>query len=311
VVADITLRSLHLGLRVTGIIFNPSARGEKAHHFRDHLAELGAGVRILPTTGPGDARLLARQLAVEGIETITAAGGDGTVNEVLNGVADAPEGLTRCRIAVIPLGTVNVFAKEIGIPERLDRAWSVIRAGHERTIDLPLAKFTIAHGRREQRHFMLLAGAGLAARAIERVDWKLKKRFGPLAYLWAGVQAMRPPRPEVQVRIKEECLAGPLVEIGGGEFYGGRFVFFPGAKLDDGLLEVTLLPRLNWGVLARVFFRVISRRLRTTPEVILRRTAELTLTAPKPMPFHLDGDVVGELPATLSVRPRALRVVVP
>ncbi len=296
---------------MTGIIFNPSARGEKARSFQRHLAQLGKDIRVLPTRGPGDARILARELVVTGCRTVVAAGGDGTVNEVLNGLADAPDGLVQARLAVIPLGTVNVFAKQIALPGRFERAWEVIQQGAERVLDLPEAEFTRPSGERERRKFILMAGTGLSARAIERVDWNLKKRWGPAAYIWAGVEAMRPPRPEATVTIGVERFTSPWVEIGNGEFYGGRFVLFPGAVLDDGQLNVTLLPRLNWLILARIFLQVLTRRLLHSPLALLRPATALTLESGAPLPFHLDGDVVGQLPATLTVQPQALRVVVP
>ncbi|MBN9690869.1 MAG: diacylglycerol kinase family lipid kinase [Verrucomicrobia bacterium] len=296
---------------VIGIIFNPTARGDKARQFRAHLAELGPDVRVLPTAGPGHARTLAATLAAEGFATITAAGGDGTVNEVLNGLAETPGGLERCRLAVIPLGTVNVFAKETGIPTGFHRAWSVIQAGRERLIDLPQAEFSDADGNLETRYFILMAGAGLGARAIERVDWELKKRFGPLAYVWAGCQAMRPPHPKVTVEFDGTRHRAPLIEVGAGRFFGGRFVLFPGAHLEDGQLGVTLLTKLTWLSLIRLGCRVVLRQLRTNSETVVRRTQLVKLSCPTPMPLHLDGDLVGHLPATLTIRQRALRVLVP
>lgn len=130
---------------------------------------------------------------------MVAAGGDGTVNEVLNGLADVPGALDKTRLAVIPLGTVNVLAKELGIPSDFAAAWKVIRQGREWRIDLPQATFTGLDGRPETRCFALLAGTGLSARAIAGVDWSQKKRFGQLAYMVAGIRAMRPPLPMVTV----------------------------------------------------------------------------------------------------------------
>ena len=153
-----------------GILFNPTARGEKALLFRERLSELGSGVRVLPTRGPGDARVLAAELARDGIETVVAAGGDGTVNEVLNGLADVPGALDRTRLALIPLGTVNVLAKELGIPSDFDAAWHVIQRGHERRIDLPHAEFIGLDGSRRQpcsRKQGELAGLVVALEADE------------------------------------------------------------------------------------------------------------------------------------------------
>ena len=125
-----------------------------------------------------DARRLAAEAVREGFEVIAAAGGDGTLNEVLNGIADVPEGLERVRLGVLPLGTINVFARELGIPQRFDLAWQTLRSGRETKIDLPVVEYG-AGGARARRCFAQLAGAGLDARAIELVNWPLKKRIGP------------------------------------------------------------------------------------------------------------------------------------
>src|SRR6266480_3952128 len=119
------------------VIFNPAARGEKALRFRAHLNRLSHQCTLKPTTAVGSGQTLAAEAVREGFETVVAAGGDGTLNEVLNGIGDEPDGYARVRLGVLPLGTVNVFAREIGMPLDLRRAWKVIRRGRESVIDLP------------------------------------------------------------------------------------------------------------------------------------------------------------------------------
>src|SRR6185503_12845278 len=148
------------------VIFNPVARGDKARHFREQLGTLAARSELRPTTGPGSGRELAAIAVKDGFDVVVAAGGDGTVNEVLNGVADAPDGLDRVRFAVLPLGTVNVFAREIRMPKKLAEAWEVIMAGRETRIDLPQAEFETAKGP-QRRYFAQMAGAGWDSLAID------------------------------------------------------------------------------------------------------------------------------------------------
>ena len=131
----------HLRVR-TCVIFNPAARGSKARHFRHHLGDMAGQSAFKATTAPGDARRLAAEAVADGFELVVAAGGDGTVNEVLNGLGDAPDGFARTRFGVLPLGTVNVFARELKIPPRLERAWEILRRGHETKIDLPRVEFS-------------------------------------------------------------------------------------------------------------------------------------------------------------------------
>jgi YegS/Rv2252/BmrU family lipid kinase len=296
---------------VTGIIFNPTARGEKATRFRRHLGDLGDEVRIVPTRCAGDAREIAAELVTAGCDPVVAAGGDGTVNEVLNGICDVPGGLERTRLGVIPLGTINVFAKETGIPGDFPGAWKVIQAGKELLMDLPCAEFSGPDGTRVRRHFILMAGAGLDSSAIELVDWNLKKKVGPLAYVWAGIRAMQRPHPAIEVAVDGRRHTVELAEIGNGRFYGGRFPVFPDARLDDGEFDATLFPRVNWPCALRVFLRLLVNRLATSPDAILLRARELHLSAPTPVPLQLDGDIVGTLPATITLRPRTLRVLRP
>ena len=255
--------------------------------------------------------MLAADLAREGVETIVAAGGDGTVNEVLNGLADVPGALDTTRLAVIPLGTVNVLAKELGIPSGFAAAWQVIQQGRERRIDLPRATFVGSDGRRETRCFAILAGAGLSTRAIAGVDWSQKKRFGLLAYLVSGIRAMRPPHPKITVTSASHTTAGPLVEIGSGHYFGGRLELFPGTRLDDGRIGVTVVTHLDWTTLIGTWIRMILGRIRSSSVRQVFQTDRLELSCAVPMGLHLDGDLVGMLPASITVHPRALRIVVP
>src|SRR6516162_4286236 len=134
--------SLSKSYRVrTCVIFNPTAKGNKARNFRRHLDEFAADCALKQTTAVGDARKLAAQAVAEGFEIIVAAGGDGTLNEVLNGIGDVPDGFERARLGVLPLGTVNVFAQELGISASLEDAWNTIQRGHEARIDLPWVEF--------------------------------------------------------------------------------------------------------------------------------------------------------------------------
>lgn len=293
------------------IIFNPTARGDKAVQFRDQLGTIAKGLELRPTDAAGAARRLARQAVEEGFTTLIAAGGDGTVNEVLNGLCDVPDGPERARLAVIPLGTVNVFAKELRIPSRLQSALAIALGQSTRTIDLPAAEFTRAtDGKRERLHFAQLAGAGLDARAIEKVQWKLKKKFGPLAYVIAGFSALKDNCPPIRVMSEERSAEGELVLLGNGRFYGGRFEIFPGARMNDGLLDVAVFPKASLSSLVGFGAGVLSGKVHRFTGAAVWRSRSLTLECSGRMPFELDGDNVGHLPVTLTLEPGRLRVAV-
>ena len=292
------------------VIFNPAARGNKARRFRRFLNELSQQCALKATSAPGDARRLAQAAVATGYDVVAAAGGDGTVNEVLNGIGDEPDGFKRARLGVLPLGTVNVFARELKIPLRLERAWRVLKRAREMKIDLGLAQYS-EDGRPQQRYFMQLGGAGLDARAIELVSWKLKKTAGPLAYVVAGLQALAERQPCIRANANGQSIEGELALFGNGKFYGGSFGIFPGADLSDGRLDVCAFPKVNVPSLLQLAPGFVMRR-RFSERRLRRLSGErIELTSDVPTAFELDGEWVGYLPATFSVERERLRVVVP
>jgi len=292
------------------VIFNPTARGDKARRFRRHLDAISAECDLKMTAAPGDARKLAKEAVAQGVEIIVAGGGDGTVNEVLNGIGDAPDGFERSRLGVLPLGTVNVFARELGIPSKLEGAWNIIRQERESKIDLPWVEFG-ANGHRQKRYFVQLAGAGLDARAIELVKWQVKKVVGPLAYVMAGFHALLGPPSKIGVRGGKHSSAGGLVMIGNGRLYGGEFRLFPKADLRDGLLEICVLPQVNWFTLVRCSPELLLRGVLPASSHELFQAESVTLTSESPTPLQIDGELIGQLPATFSLERSRLRVIAP
>ena len=294
----------------TCVIFNPTARGNKAKRFRRHLDELGAHCTLKLTATAGDARRLAAEAIGEGFEVVVAAGGDGTLNEVLNGMGDAPEGFDRARLGILPLGTVNVFARELLIPTKLERAWEIIGRGRETRIDLPCVDYR-HNGTPQRRYFAQLAGAGLDARAIELVKWQVKKLVGPLAYVLAGLHAILGPPATITTTSAGQSATGGLVLVGNGRLYGGQFTLFPRANLRDGLLDVCVLPRVNWLTLARCGPQLLLRGTLPASVTHLFQAESLTLAGAASTPLEVDGELIGQLPATFSLQRSRLRVIVP
>jgi diacylglycerol kinase (ATP) len=292
------------------VIFNPVAKGEKAERFRRQLDAIGATGTLKQTTAPGDARRLAAEAVSEGHELLIAAGGDGTLNEVLNGIGDAPDGFARACLGVLPLGTVNVFARELGIPLTVEQAWTVIRNGRETRIDLPRVEF-LADGVKQRRHFAQLAGAGLDARAIELVSWSHKKAIGPLAYILAGLKAMAGKLPQIKFTAGTSLTAGELVLVGNGRLYGGNYKLFPQADLRDGLLDVCVFPRAGWLTLARCGLPLLACGNVSAGAVQRFQAETFTLSSESRVPFELDGELIGHLPATFSFGRDQLRVLSP
>ncbi len=292
------------------VIFNPAARGNKARRFRRYFDEMSQQCTFKPTTAPGDARRYATSAVATGYDLIVAAGGDGTVNEVVNGIGDEPDGYQRARLGVLPLGTVNVFARELKIPAHMPDAWKILRRGQETKIDLGRVDF-LEEGKPQQRYFMQLAGAGLDARAIELVSWKLKKNAGPLAYVVAGFQALAEKQPRIAVHADGKKLEGELVLFGNGKFYGGPFDIFPGADFRNGRLDLCVFPKVNMSSLLSLVPGFLARRKLSEHRVSRLRAEKFEVTSDIPAAFELDGEWIGNLPATFSVEPQKLRVVVP
>jgi len=292
------------------VIFNPAARGNKARRFRRHLDEMAQQSVFKATTAPGDAQRFAATAVAEGFDVIVAAGGDGTVNEVLNGIGDTPEGFSRVRLGVLPLGTVNVFARELKIPLRLESAWAMLRRAKEIKIDLGRVDY-LQDAKPAKRYFMQLAGAGLDARAVELVSWKLKKNAGPLAYVVAGFQALAEKQPHICVSAGGKKVEGELVLLGNGKYYGGSFEIFPGATLNDGLLDACVFPKVALGALLRLAPGFILHRRFSEKLVGLVRAQKIEITSETAVAFELDGEWAGHLPATFSVEAQKLRVIVP
>lgn len=306
----------------TCVIFNPTARGNKASRFRQHLDEIARECTLMRTTCAGDARRLAREAVQAGFEIVVAAGGDGTLNEVLNGIGDAPEGFQKACLGVLPLGTVNVFARELAIPSRLEAAWQIIQNKKETQIDLPWVDFIRAQsapcepgtspaGERERRYFAQLAGAGLDARAIELVKWEVKKKIGPLAYVLAGLHAVLGPPSVIEARGPKQVETGGLVLIGNGRLYGGQFRLFPGADLRDGTFDVCVFPRVSWLTLAQCGPSLLLRGTVPSSTTRVFSADTLTLSSSTPTPLQIDGELIGKLPATLGIQRLGLRLIAP
>lgn len=291
----------------TCVIFNPTAKGDKARRFRKHLDEFASRCTFKLTAGPNDARRLSAEAVEEGAQVVVAAGGDGTVNEVLNGIGDAADGFERACLGVLPLGTVNVFARELSLPMKLEEAWQTVLSGREIRIDLPSMEL----GDGVSRYFAQLAGAGLDARAIELVNWSLKKKVGPLAYVYAGLKALLQSPSTITVTGGNRTLTGQLVLIGNGRLYGGDYQLFPEANLSDGLLEVCVFPKVNWFTLARCGPELLLRQKVPQSQVQVLRAASVALRSTTETPVEVDGELGGRLPATFRVRREALRVIVP
>ena len=291
------------------VVFNPTARGDRARRCLAALRARVAADALLPTSAPGSAAALTADACRRGVDVMIAAGGDGTVSEVVDGMASVAGALEAVRLGVIPLGTINVFARELGLPRTFERAWQTIQQGRELRVDLPRVETGAGAARR--RHFVQLAGCGLDSRAIAAVNLAWKRRFGPLAYVLAVLEATRGAQPRVHLRSGSRSLEGELVLVGNGRFYGGEVAAFPQASLQDGLLDARVFARVTLLTLCRFGLAWLRRRPLSGSVAAWLQGERLELTGAAPVPVEVDGDNIGVLPASFTVQRQALRVTVP
>jgi YegS/Rv2252/BmrU family lipid kinase len=264
---------------------------------RDGLAARGIPFEVLETRARGDAEALARDAVADGADLVVAAGGDGTVNEVVNGLKDGGAAL-----AVVPAGTANVLAADIGMPRRPQAIARALAALEARTIRL---------GSVNGRLFALMAGAGFDAQVVAAVDTRLKRRLGRLAYVLAAARLLRRPPADYTVIIDGRPHAAAGVVVARSRFYGGRHLLHAGIDLGAADLTVCLL---DGDGPARRVSRALSLAaggFPLRPDVRFVAAREVVVDGPAGEPVQADGDVVARLPATIRLHPIPLRLVCP
>ena len=283
----------------TLIILNPAAHSERAQRKRAQVEALAQDCVVCATTCTGEAEVMARRGVEEGFEKIVAAGGDGTINEVVNGLAGA-----NATLGLLPIGTMNVFANELGLPVHdLELCWKVIRNDSTRTVDLPKAN---------QKFFVQLAGVGLDAQVVKETSLQLKRNFGPLSYLISAAQIAARQPPRLFIHSEDAPIQeGSFVLVGNGRFYGGPFPFFKHAMIDDGLLDVIVFKSLGYLEIIKYLQDVVFSSEIRVPEIEYFQTRRLRVESQQSVPVELDGEVVGNCPVEFNVQERSLRVLVP
>lgn len=282
------------------LIANPIAGGHARPHIERicrHFRGQGHHVDLTLTTARGDAERAAREARVGNYDRVVSAGGDGTLNEVVNGLAPSP-----IPLAFIPLGTVNVLALELGLPfDPLDAAEVALHG-----VPTP-----VALGQAADRKFLLMAGVGFDAEVVRAVDCRLKRRIGRFAYVVAALKVFCHWQPS-QMTVTLDDGSQQRVEgaiLGNSRLYGGRFSLTPHASLCDEDFEVLLLRRASRLALLRLTLSVLLHRPPRVKDGILLRSAALTITGNGPI--QIDGDDYADLPCSFRTLPGAIMLVFP
>ena len=231
-----------------------------------------------------------------------AAGGDGTLNEVINGVAPHAE---RVQVGLVPLGTGNDFARMLDLPASIDECIEVLRAGHARPTDL----VRVTSDR--VRYFINVSAGGFSGTVNEKMTPEIKQSWGPFAYLRCAAEALpelRAYRTEITLD-DSEVLALDLynVVIANGRYVAGGTLIAPEASIDDGMLDVILIPQNSAGDIALVAAQIMIGSHLTSEGVVFRRAAKVAVNSTPGMWFNVDGELVGNEPAVFEIMPRALQ----
>jgi len=258
----------------------------------------------MPTTGPNMAGELGRAAVEKGFDLLLAAGGDGTINEVLNGIVGS-----KIVFGALPAGTANVLANEIGLSGRPDRAASELLDAVP--VRIPVGAFDRAGEPR--RHFLMMAGAGLDARIVHELDLELKKRLGKLSYWHGGFRQLGREMPKFRITVEGVDRLAGFALLTRVRNYGGDFEIARKIRLTDNDFEIVILEQNRFWDYLRFLFAVILNRLYRTQGVVIVRGSEAVLTAVDNEPVHVqaDGEAVGLLPATVSIVPDAVTLLLP
>lgn len=282
------------------IIFNPKARSQKGGKVLRFLMRHANRFAVFATNHAGEAHELAARFAAEGEPVVIAAGGDGTLNEVVRGLAGSSTVL-----GVLPAGTMNVFAREMGIPcDSLERAFEVIEDGHIREVDLFEANGS---------PFVQMAGVGFDAQVIEETTWESKKMLGPLAYLLAAVKVLgeKPPEMEI-VCVDGRRETGVAVLTGNGSLYGGQFKFFRNASNQDSMLDVLVYKEAGYKLVLDSLRGLALGGIDLMKSTSYFQTEAFTVTADREVPLEVDGEWIGRFSEVrFRETPNHLRVLAP
>ncbi|GEO80416.1 diacylglycerol/lipid kinase family protein [Pararhodospirillum oryzae] len=298
------------------VIANPAAgslRGRRLARALARLEALGCRVSVRATTRPGDATRLAREAAASGqIDVVVAAGGDGTINEVANGLAGSGVAL-----GVIPLGTANVLAIEAGLPRNPARAARVIATGGERPLYLGEVRTSAETPLGGPRRFVMMAGAGFDAHVVDKVDLGLKRRTGGLAYAWGALhRAFTYTFPPCHVEVwgpdgTQTSATAATVVVCNGRHYGGPFVAARAADISRPTFQVVLLPRPGLLNVLRYGLWLALGRLERLPDVRVIEATRVRIGIQDAEPLHADGDTIAHMPVEIVMAPEPVRLIVP
>jgi YegS/Rv2252/BmrU family lipid kinase len=295
-------------LRKAILISNPKtgryiSRRKTVQELASDLNAQGVEVELKFTAGPGDAAELAAKAANNGSTDVIVAGGDGTINEAIQGMVG-----TKSRLGILPRGTANVLARELGLPMNIDEAISIAAHGRSRRIHFGVA---IDETSNTRRHFVLMAGIGLDASVVRSVQPELKKRIGKGAFWLSGLSHLATWRPRpFTLEIEGKTYNATFAAIGKAARYGGDLMITPRARLDEPSFEICMIESVS-----RVqYLHLLSYAMREgmpDDKQGVRFVKASKVRAFGDAPVQVDGELIGHLPMRFEISPHSLEVIVP
>jgi YegS/Rv2252/BmrU family lipid kinase len=276
-----------------------------------NAAALGLQGDALFSEERGHLRDLAREAVANGATLLVAVGGDGTVNEVVNGLAGA-DGV---ELAIIPRGTGGDFVRTFGIPSKLEDAVRVALEGRVREIDLGRAVYQAWSGEVGESYFANIASAGMSGAVAKRTNESTSAPLGgKVAYLWSTVVVFLGwTNAEIRVTVDGEVRSGPMFDVivANGRYLAGGMKITPDAEPDDGLFDVLLIGDVSKLDLALTMPKIYRGTHLPHPRAELLRGSSVGVESREPLPVELDGEQPGTTPVQFDVVPKALRLRVP
>jgi YegS/Rv2252/BmrU family lipid kinase len=292
------------------LIFNPktgrykSKRTQSIKAISESLRLRGVETELVSTAGPGDAARLAAEAAQRGVGQVIVCGGDGTINEAVQGLVG-----TETRLAIIPRGTANVLARELGLPLDADGAVDVIAKGKTRKIHVGVA---IDEVRNTRRYFLLMAGIGLDAAVVNQVNPRLKKHLGRGAFWLTGFGQLARWHPaSFTLQVNGESYEATFVSIGNAPSYGGDLAITPGASLDQPEFEICIIQTRSRIRYLHLLSSAMRREGIRAGRAGVRFARATHASATGSVPVQVDGEVIGDLPMRFEIAPHTIQILVP
>jgi diacylglycerol kinase (ATP) len=291
------------------LIANPKAgrgsattRQAAIQKFCELLKQRAVHVEVQTTAGPNDAARLAAKAARDGFRDVIVFGGDGTINEALQGLVG-----TDVRLAIWPCGTANVLGRELRLPRQLDRLADIVATGK---VQNAYASCATIESTGEKRHFLLMAGIGIDAAIVDCVRPALKRRAGKAAFWYSGLEILAHWRPKTfSVEIDGQSYPATFAALGKTPRYGGNLAITPRARLDRPDFEICLISstqRLRY--LKLLPFALFSGMPETMKEICFLHASKARATGDGVL-VQVDGELIGCLPMSFAVTPHVVQLV--